>query len=183
MTRAVLMVLWGLVAFLAVEVLVFLPLYLAGLPAAWLASRYARTVRRPSRLYPERLVLCYESQLLDAWLGNWEDGLCPEWWASIGGTPFNWWLRNPVCNLRFAPILSTLPDPARVRYVGADHMPEPGEPGWFVCWQDGYVGMLWQCASWGLWIGWKVKPEDQLGVPPDSCRNWGIGVAAQLMRF
>jgi len=177
------MTLWGLLTFLLVEVLVFLPLYLLGIPAAWLASRYAKTVIRPSVVYPRNRVAYYVNPILDWWLGNWEDGICPEWWASLDGTPFTWFLRNPVTNLRFARILGTRPDPARIRYVGSSRMPEEGRAGWFICWQGPYVGMLWQNTQWGVWLGWKVKPEDRLGVHADCYRYYGVGIAAQLMRF
>jgi len=176
--------LWGLITFLAIEVFVFLPLYLIGIPLTIAASRYARIKVVPSRLYPERDIIAYSNQVLDWWIGNYEDGLDPEfeWWDS-SKTALDWFLRNPVCNLRFVPIISTKPDPLRVRFIGTlDEIPHQNRPGWFLCWQGGYVGFFYQNESWGIWLGFKVNPRDARYVLPDDYRNWGIGTVAQFWK-
>ena len=174
---ALLMALWGLVTWLAVEVCIFMPLYLVGLPVAYAAQLWAPKVLAPSRLYPDRTITGYQWAWLDAWIGNWEDGIAPE-----GYTALAWFMRNPVCNLRFAPVISTLPS-LHTLYVGnVATIPPDGSPGWFLAWAGGYVGFRWQCSSWGVWLGWKINPADASG-PCTDYRRFGIGTACQLLRF
>ncbi|HUW11530.1 MAG TPA: hypothetical protein VM537_17495 [Anaerolineae bacterium] len=169
--------LWGLVSWLAVEVVIFLPLYIFGLPLAWWAQDGARTVEVPSRLYPERAVLAYANPILNWWIGNYEDGVAPE-----GYSPFRWFVRNPVCNLRFTPVISTLPSPD-VDWVGSvGEIPPDGTPGWFLAHAGPYVGFRWQRTTWGVWIGWKINPRDAAG-PCNDYRRFGLGTACQLLRF
>lgn len=126
-----LMALWGLITFALVEVCIFLPLYILGTPVAYCASRWAPTKEVPSRLYPERTILAYRNAILDWWVGNYEDGCKPvfDWWHGSG---FQWFLRNPVTNLRFTPILSTLPS-ANTQWVGTLwEVPMDKAPGWFL---------------------------------------------------
>ena len=181
MIKAFLMLVWGSIAFVVVESLVFLPLYILGLPLAWAASRWAQRDTGFSVVTPSRAIITYKNKLLDWWVGNREDGIWPEYARELGLSVFGWFIRNPVTNLRFTPVISTLPRPEKIRYVGSSSMPEDGVPVWFICWQDPYVGVLWQNESWGIWYGWKVKPEDRNGVP--GYRRCGIGIACQLMRF
>lgn len=184
MFKACLMALWGLLTFLMVEVCIFLPLFILGIPLAWWASRHAATHETPSRLYPQRTILAYDSRLLDAWVGNYEDGCKPvfDWWPEEK-TAFAWFLRNPVCNLRFAPIISTRPSP-NTQWVGStDAVPADGVPGWFIAWSGPYVGFLWQNTRWGVWVGWKINPRDARMIPADDYRRGGLGTAMQIMRF
>ncbi len=177
MIRWPLIAAWGLVSWLVVEVLIFLPLYIIGLPLAWWAQDGGRVIEVPSRLYPERTVRAYANPVLNWWIGNYEDGIEPE-----GYTPFRWFVRNPVCNLRFTPIISTLPSTA-TRWVGSvDAIPPDGAPGWFIAASGPYVGFRWQCRTWGVWLGWKLNPADARGTPNDY-RKFGIGTACQIMRF
>lgn len=176
---ALLMALWGLVAFTIVELVVFLPLFLLGIPLAWWAAGHADTRMGPSRIWPARMVKVYVNPILNWWIGNDEDGITTEGFPS----PFRWFLRNPVTNLRFTPALSLLPDPERVRFVGAEAIPPDGVPGWFIAWQGPYVGFRWQNRAWGIWAGWKINLRDAQGVPADDYRRFGIGTALQLMRF
>ena len=175
-----LMALWGLLTWLLVEVvvfLVFLPLYVVGLPLAWAAGRWAKTVPATSICDSGRLITAYTNPLLDWWVGNYEDGVQPP-----GYTAFAWFVRNPVCNLRFAPVISTLPS-LDTRWVGnVNEIPPDGTPGWFLAWAHGYVGFRWQCASWGVWAGWKLNPADASG-PCTDYRRFGLGTAAQILRF
>ena len=175
---ALVMALWGILAFLAVEVCVFLPLYIVGIPMAWCASRWVPMVPGPSRIFPERQILAYRWRWIDWWVGNYEDGAAPEGW-----TAFRWFLRNPVCNLRFTPIISTVPGPDTRRVGSVDEIPPDGAPGWFLAWRGPYVGFRWQCRTWGVWLGWKVNPRDARFIAPDDYRRWGLGTACQVMRF
>lgn len=171
----------GLLFYLAVEIFIFLPLYIIGLPVAWLAQRFAKTRTEPSRLYPDRTIVVYDNHLLNEWLGNHEDGIKPVfvWWPKEK-TAFQWFVRNPVCNMRFWPIVSTKPCPSKVRYLGIGEDIHAGTPGWFLCWQGPYAGFLYYATKWGIWIGFKIRPEDRNGLPPENYRNWGIGTVAQF---
>lgn len=180
--EAVLMALWGLVFFLCVEICIWLPLYLLGIPGSWLASRFARIVVVPSLMDPERPVFAYANPILNWWLGNKEDGIRPtfDWWQ--GKTAFQWFLRNPVCNLRFTPWVSTRPSPD-TQFIGSNQVEPDGTPCHFLAWSGPFVGYRYQNTRWGMWLGWKVNPRDARFVPPDDYRCWGIGTAAQIMRF
>jgi hypothetical protein len=174
---AVGMALWGLVTWLLVEVFVFLPLALAGLPVAWLAGRYAERVTYPSRVWDGLWVTGYKNATLNAWVGNYEDGI-----IQPGYAPLAWFIRNPVSNLRFVPVVSTLPS-MKTSFVGSTtKVPVDGASGWFLAWANGYVGFRWQCATWGVWLGWKVIPNDAFG-PVSDYRKSGIGTACQLLIF
>jgi hypothetical protein len=178
---------WMLVTFLLVELLVFLPLFIMGLPLLVLGLFLVPTVMLPGKLDPKFERIAFPIKWLDAWVGNYEDGLCPPWWVLEHLATVNfvmallWFLRNPVCNLRFCPVASTKPSASKVRWIGADHQPKDGEPAFYVCWQGAYVGMRWQCKTLGMWLGWKVIPSDRNGV--FDYRAWGIGTACQLLRF
>jgi len=180
--EAALMALWGLVFFLAVEVAIFLPLYVLGIPAAWAAARWARVIVVPSMMDADRPIFAYANSLLNWWLGNYEDGIRPEfsWWQDK--TAFQWFLRNPVCNLRFTPWISTLPSPG-TRFIGSDQVEPDGTPCHFLAWSGPFVGYRYQNTTWGVWFGWKINPRDARFVSTDDYRRWGIGTAAQIMRF
>lgn len=175
---------WGIISFLAVEAFVFLPLYLVGLPVAFFAQSSASTEVVDSMVFQGRRIVAYKNRLLNWWVGNYEDGIDPEFdWWSQKNTPFKWFLRNPVCNLRFTPIISTKPS-VDTKHVGTSvSLPKDGEPGWFLCWSGWYVGFRYQNTKWGVWLGWKVIPLDATHVASDDYRRSGIGLAAQFMRF
>jgi len=180
----ILIAIWGLCFFLVVECVVFLPLYILGIPACWLASRHAGTHDEPSWLYPDRTIRAYNSRLLDEWLGNHEDGMKPvfSWWPKEK-TALQWFLRNPVGNMRFWPIVSTKPS-ASTRWVGtASEIPGISQSGWFLAWSGPYAGFRWQNGKWGVWIGWKINPRDARFIMDNDYRNWGLGTALQLMSF
>ncbi|BDU76312.1 hypothetical protein [Mesoterricola sediminis] len=186
--KTALIALWGLVAWLLVEMVVFLPLYLLGLVLMPILLRWAPRTVRPTRIpneymHPGGLVEAFAWDWADALWGNKEDGLLPWWWEQKGGTAWGWFLRNPVCNMRFWPIISTLPSPS-TQYVGTlQDVPANGDPGWFLAWAGPYVGFLWQNTHWGLWIGWKINPRDARRIDPEDYRTHGLGTACQFMRF
>jgi len=168
-------VIWGLIFFLFVEACVFLPLYLLGLPVAWAASKWAPTEITKSRLW-DRYILAYRNPILNWWVGNYEDGIVPD----PSTTAFRWFVRNPVTNLRFVPLLSTRPDPIRLQFVGSDEIKPTGTPCHFLAWQGAYVGYRYQNASWGVWLGWKLNPRDKRFVSYNDYRRFGIGTATQI---
>jgi hypothetical protein len=176
------MVIWGIISYLLVEVVIFLPLFILGFPACWWAQSHAEREERPSMLFPERTIICYKNRILDAWLGNWEDGIQPEfeWWS--GKSALAWFNRNPVCNLRFLPIISTKPSPNTV-FIGTDEIKDDGVPCHFLAWSGGYVGYRYQNTKWGVWFGYKINPRDARYVPADDYRIWGLGTAGQIMIF
>ena len=172
---------WGLASWLAVELLVFLPLFILGLILMPALLRFAPIVQVESRVNAGAQIEAFRWVWAQTLFGNWEDGLLPLWWSQQGGTRYGWFVRNPVCNLRFWPIVSTLPSPS-VRWVGnVAAVPADGTPGWFLAWQGPYVGFRWQCGTWGVWLGWKVNPADRNGCT--DYRRAGIGTACQVMRF
>ena len=177
---------WMLATWTLVEVLVFLPLYVAGVVAFPLAWRFAPKTYTQSWIWSDdRVIRTFRWPWLDAWLGNHEDGLLPFWWSNQGGTAYSWFLRNPVSNMRFWPVTSFNADPARVRYCG--NVTEIVEtPGWFVAWHGPYVGLRWIWADpfWGtkgLAIGWHLNPRDANGIPRGDVRRFGIGTVCQRL--
>lgn len=177
---------WILLSTLVVEFCIFLPLFVVGIFASMLAFWKAPTVEGPSMIYPKTTITKFKWHWLDAWLGNYEDGLNPTWWVkanptySTWKTRFTWFLRNPVTNLRFWPVISTKPEPEKVKYIGSDTSKPDGIPCWFLAWQGPYGGFRYQTTTRNFWFGWKIKPEDRNGVPSSSYRYWGIGIAIQF---
>ena len=179
---------WGLVSWLVVELLVFAPVALAGLLLLPALLLWAPIAQAESRVNAGVQVEAFAWAWANTLWGNMEDGLSPAWWTTQCGaaaptwrTRMTWFLRNPVCNMRFWPVVSTLPELAQVRWIGTDLIPPDGTPGCFLCWQGGFVGFRWQCRSWGVWAGWKVSPADRAGC--EDYRRFGIGTAGQVMRF
>lgn len=122
---------------------------------------------------------------LNTILGNNEDGLLPDWWKNKGGTEVSWFFRNPICNMRFWKIVSTLPQ-SDTYYIGDTLLfPKDKTAGWFFTWQGScfYPGFLYQTEKWGIWIGWKTLPSDSLNVLEKPYRKYGIGLACQYFRF
>ena len=180
--------LWGLVSWLAVELLVFTPLFLAGGLLLPVILRVCPIVQVPSTVNAGQMVEALGWRWANILWGNLEDGLSPVRWTTQCGTSaptwrtrLTWYFRNPVSNMRFWPWISTFPK-ASVMWIGTlDHIPDDGIPGWFLAWQGPYTGFRWQCCTWGLWIGWKLNPADRNGCT--DYRRFGLGTAAQLMRF
>ncbi len=173
---------WMLITWGTVEIIVFLPLYLLGLatfPIAWKLA--PKTYTQSLVWHDDRAIKTFKWLWLDEIFGNHEDGLLPFWWSNQGGTAYSWFLRNPVCNMRFWPIISTKNAPEDVVSIG--NVAEiTDKPGWFACWQRGYVGVRWIWGKMGLWIGWKLNPRDVYGIPADDYRKDGIGIACQIIR-
>lgn len=165
---------WAIVSTLVVEIVAFMPLYLLGLLVVPLASRYAPRTQRPSRIDPARMIETWANPVLDELWGNHEDGIRFETWDV-----WAWYLRNPVCNMRFWPVVSTLPGPG-TRFVGS---PEIAPGCRFVAWRGPYAGFRWEGKRWGVWFGFKVNPRDSRFVPDNDYRRWGLGTACQLLRF
>ena len=177
---------WLLVTWLLFEVCIFLPLLLLSFPTLALALCFAPTESVTGKMDSHLQITQFKNRFLDAWLGNYEDGICPPWWAerqvgkSIWWQRWTWFVRNPLCNLRYAPILGAPAVASRVRWVGMEEAVE-GVPGYFVAWIGGHVGTICLTDHWKLWIGWKIKPEHRFG--HFEYLSHGIGVTAQLRRF
>ena len=162
---------WMIVSVLAVEVMIFLPLYLLGLVVVPCAARWANKTERVS-VVNGSLILAYKDPLLDEMWGNHEDGLAP-----TGFTIWSWFIRNPCCNLRFWPLISTRPS-ADTRFIGSQEI----APGCrFVAWAGPYVGCRWEGSKYGVWVGWKINPRDSWQTATDY-RVHGWGIAVQLLR-
>ena len=108
---------WLAISFLAVEVFIFLPLYLVGLIVFPFAYHFAALKVKPSFINQGQYVIGFKNRILDEWLGNREDGLLPGWWQKEAGSAYGWFLRNPVSNMRFWPYISTFPNPEKTKWV------------------------------------------------------------------
>lgn len=168
---------WGMLSFLVVELLVFTPLFIVGLVLMPALLRWAPFVETYSWIGSGSTILAFKWRWADELFGNHEDGLLPAWWANLGGSAGEWFLRNPISNMRFWPVVSTRPKPT-VRWCGT--ATEVGASGWFLAWQGPYVGFRWQGPSWGLWLGWKLNPRDASEIPTDY-RTHGLGTACQVL--
>lgn len=110
-------------------------------------------------------------------------------------------VRNPVHGINFVPLLSVIPDPKRVRFIGSFgdcagplvtlpeeliNMYDTKIPQWFFAWQGLYSNWYWQFkigdGLWRVWFGFKLYPTDRLGVSPTSYRQKGAGCAFQVKR-
>jgi hypothetical protein len=173
------------ISYLLVEVFIFLPLYLLGLIAFPIAYRFAALKIEPSFINKGEYIIAFRNRVLNEWLGNREDGLLPGWWhKDREGSAYDWFIRNPVCNMRFWPIVSTIPNPEKTGFVGSlDHVPDSAaETGWFFCWEGLYAGFLYQGKRFGCWFGWKTNPRDRRQDAPRDYRYYGLGTACQVWR-
>lgn len=188
---------WMLSTWGAVELLVFLPLFLAGLIVFPIAEAWIPIVVTNSRVW-DRAILAFKWRWVDIWLGNDEDGLR----GAAGGKTFDaylWFIRNPVSNMRFWPLISIKPHEWLPGHHGVyRELPAPlwvwgnaaevaETPGWFVCRCGWYVGVRWIWAKpilsiKGIWIGWKLNPRDAKGIPFNDYRKAGIGLCCQILR-
>jgi hypothetical protein len=99
-------------------------------------------------------------------------------------------IRNPVNNLRFAPVLGLKIEPAEVRFTGSFETAQSYESGrhypyWFFAWQGAYSCIRVQYRSpltdtmQEFWCGWKIWPQDVHGIKPGSFRSKAAGFAFQ----
>lgn len=149
-----------------------------------------------------KTVLAWRIPLMYPW-GNEEDGIVngeefidwPKWFRII------YWsaVRNPANNLRFIPILNVKIVPEKVKYKGAFKGLDPNhvvtlkdfdddtKRFWYLCWQGPYSNIRFHFKMfgkiWRFWIGWKIYPEDQDGIPEWSHRKNGAGFALQFKRI
>ena len=176
--------LWMLITYCLVEIIIFLPLYLIGVLIFPIVYKYSTIINIESNINTNEQILGFKNNLLNEWLGNREDGLLPDWWKQKNGTAFSWFIRNPICNMRFWPIVSTLPKQSKTDFVGSlDHIPDTKtEHGWFLCWEGLYTGFYYQGNTFGLWIGWKCNPRDKNLNAPTDYRYKGLGTACQFWK-
>lgn len=116
---------------------------------------------------------------LDEIIGNHEEGILPSWWKDHGGTILSWYIRNPVTNMRFWPIVSTKATPD-VRWCGTS---DGTKDGWFVIHHKWFVGWWWRQPTWKIWVGFKLMPFD--AIPSDRRKDYrwyGCGVGCQFIR-
>ena len=185
----IIVILWGLISWATVELTVFVPVYILAMLLLPALFKWSPIVLGESRVNMGQTIEVFKWGWAQALFGNWEDGLSPVWWTTQCGeirptwnTRWTWFLRNPVDNMKWWPIISTIPNPSRVRFIGTPCIPPDGVPGCFLCWQGGYVGFRWQCATWGIWAGWATSPSDSLGIPKDW-RAYGFGPVLMILRF
>jgi len=178
----------------SVMLIIRLPLYLVGiLLVAWQSKQVEV---RPSRYFPNRRLLQFRARWMFIF-GNEEDGVdglrggdpAQTWWAektedcSTRGRIFMWSaLRNPVNNIRYVSVLNPRFNPQKIRYIGTDHEPVAGERGWFFIWQGLYSAFRLETGRRRVWVGWKLRPEDTLGIDPTDTRRPLADFALQFKR-
>jgi hypothetical protein len=152
---------------------------------------------RPSKVYPDgRLVEVWAGGWLTWLWGNEEDGVAgPTWWLQRNNvyvkagywrrvwSTYRWSaLRNPSNNLRFVPLINPVIRPAAIGYYGASVL---GLLFTFT-WQGVYAGVIAfpriKGRTYRFWLGWKLKPEDAHGLPPNDMRAPRCGWATQFKR-
>ena len=187
----------SIVLWLAVELLVFLPLYLLGaLVVPVLAAMHAWTLR-PSKKYRDRLVYAWQGGWLTWIWGNEEDGVQGAEWYRIAHAKWshsrlarNWFFRNPVNNLRYLPLVTVPLDARKIKYRGnCQHTQDIHKDGWswFVCWQGVYANVF--AARWVrgklfyFRAGWKTEPKDTAGIPADDYRAGRGGIVFHLSLY
>lgn len=146
---------------------------------------YGREFRKPTML------MAWRGGWLTWLWGNEEDGVTgPIWWGlQNAGKPlwlvaYRWSaLRNASNNMRFIPVINPVIDPERIRWsMGGGH-------SWEVIytWQGIYSGIHVTFPARGtfysLWLGWKLKPSDAVGVADTDMRKPRCGFALQLKRI
>lgn len=179
----ILRLLWLLISWLAVELLLFLPLYLVGVLTFPIFYHYAPMKFAESRINRGEYIIAFKWGWLNEWLGNHEDGLLPNWWLKErDGSAYGWFLRNPICNIRFWPFVSTIPS-HKTQHVGSlFYKPDAHVPGWFLAWHGAYHGFFFQTKGWGIWIGWKINPRDGWFINSSDYRCKGLGPVCQFWR-
>jgi hypothetical protein len=116
------------------------------------------------------------------------------WWVSAWSS-YRWSaLRNPSNNMRFVPGINPVIRPEAVR-SWEWRVPLARTAGWkwpvlaeaILTWQGPYSGVRLHITFRGhvfrFWWGWKLKPEDAQGIPPDDMRAPRCGFATQFKRI
>jgi len=183
----------GVVWWLVVELCIFLPLFVVGaVVVPLLAAAHAWTLR-PSSRYRDRLVYVWRGGALTWLWGNEEDGVTGAEWYRIAHAKWsharlarNWYFRNPVNNLRYAPWITCKLDASKIRFKGtADSA--AGEPGWFLCWQGIYANFYYARRIgkklFYFRIGWKTEPKDARGIAADDYRAGHAGIVFHLSLY
>jgi len=181
----------------AIRLAVFLPLAVIGIPLVYVLAHAGWCEPRLSKRF-ERTTLQWRTPWLLGLWSNEEDGIDglrggdpnQDWWAektkNLSPQMRIWkWaaLRNPVDNLRFVPILNPRIEPSKVHFVGLDHEPAEGEGGWYFAWQGLYSCIRYETKQFRIWLGWKIKPEDRLGLALDDPRAIRCDFAIQAKRI
>lgn len=173
----------GTIFFLAVEIFIFLPIFILGLGLLPFLIWFSPII------HDNKGLLHFKNPTLDELFGNFEDGLCPFWYSQAHPdidshwSVYLWFIRNPVANMRRWPFISTLPKRS-VKWIGTiNEIPEDGKPGWFIAWQGPYVGFLYQTPENKLWLGWKLNPRDAMDNAREDYRYNGLGTCLQWVRF
>lgn len=184
-------ILWALrlVVFL-IPAIIGIPLIYGLAHAGWYAPRASSKFNRT--------VLQWRTPWLFWLFNNVEDGIdglrggdpAQQWWADrtqgwSDAKRIRTWaaFRNPVDNLRFVPLLNPRIKPEKVRFVGMDHEPAKGEGGWYFAWQEIYSCIRYETKHSRFWLGWKLKPQDLMGLAHDDPRAIRCDFACQLKRI
>lgn len=170
---------------------------------------YFRYYKIRKSLYYDRLITVFKSEWVNLIWGNEEDSInagrqykaCKTEWGQIIYWSAN---RNPVNNLRFAPIVSCKLQPPKIRFVGSFvNLVAAGPflvgpeyeawktevlkydrktPQWFFAWQglysNFYCNFMFRGQLRRFWIGWKVVPRDIIAIP--EYKKFGASCALQF---
>ena len=99
--------------------------------------------------------------------------------------------RNPANGLRVLPIYSLKIEPKKVHYTGSNRALNTYKnrtPHWFLAWHGVYSGLFIQfyvapSHMRRLWIGWKILPQDSLGLDSDDYRIEGAAFTTQFKKI
>lgn len=175
--------------------LIFILLGFITVPLACLFKAYVMTEERGPD-HPKR----YDGDKYNftwGWMKPWdnfEDGIANKNYKQFKSLTLQiiYWScwRNPANGLRQWQPYSVLIEPPKIGFIGSLPIERFQEykgrfPHWYFCWHGPYTCFFWQFMMKEnhmrrLWIGWKLKPQDILGVDADDYRIRG---AAFTMQF
>jgi len=183
---------------------VFILLGYVMIPIATLCRAYEMTEARPPG-HPKHYdgdKYNFTWKIMKPW-DNWSDGIANRnyfQYDSFFWQVFRWSaVRNSANGLREMPLVSLKIKAFKVKYVGSLGLPKVSDnivtypaykgrfPHWYFCWHGPYTCFLWQFKlsenhMRRLWIGFKMKPQDLLGLDKDDYRIRGAAFTFQMKR-
>jgi hypothetical protein len=175
--------------YLLIELFVWLPLFLLGLPIVVALSIANAWNFGLSKNPQHSTILEWPSW---AWIwGNDDDGIIPIGEPINAISAIKWYIRNPVENLRYT-AFGLRPRPKLIKTAGNCRVDPDADyanvkvRAWRWC-------MTWQGIKGGIWIqgpifgmrlnirlGWKLIPADAVSISPLDGRLNGCGIASQV---
>ena len=175
--------------YLLVELFVWLPLFLLGLPIV-VALSIANAWNLGTSKNPQNGSLLVWPKWAWVW-GNDDDGVIPAGTPATAWNAIKWYLRNPVENLRYTAI-GLRPKPQLICTRGNCRVDPDADYAnvhmkawrWCLTWQGCRAGLWVQGPIFGLKLnlrlGWKLIPPDAVSISPMDGRLNGCGTATQF---